>query len=430
VGKPIVAQVEVGPGTRSADAAPAGALAALRFPQYRLLWFSGAGVFFAVNAQGIARGWLARELTGTNAGLGGVMLGFGLPMLFATPWGGVAADRLSKRMVLVGATLLLTTTSAWIGLAVAFDFIAYWMLIVASGLQAVAFAFFGPARMAFIAELVDRPTMPNAVALGQMSAEATRVFGPALAGVLIGAAAWGTQAVMLTGSVLCAVAALSTCWLPAGRPAPDRPTRSPLGEIADGLAYVRAAPGLLLLVGTSLGVVMAGFPYMAFLPAVAVDLFDVGSGGYGAMSAVTSVGAVVAGLLLARRPPVDAWLAMGVAGLAFAGGIAALGLAPSFGMALFVLPVIGAAGLTFQSTNQTLLLTLSSFEYHGRLQSLVMLGFSGFGIAALPLGLLADEVGLRPTLAAMGTVVGGIVVLFMLRCRQYRHASTVARDFG
>jgi MFS family permease len=426
VAEPVVVRVEAGPAPVDAGSA----FAALRFPQYRLLWFSGAGVFLAVNAQGIARGWLARELTGTNAGLGGVMLGFGLPMLFATPWGGVAADRLSKRLVLVAATLLLTATSAWIGLAVAFDVVAYWMLIVASGLQAVAFAFFGPARMAFIAELVDRDTMPNAVALGQMSAEGTRVFGPAVAGMLIGAAAWGTQAVLLAGSALCAIAALTTCWLPAGRPAPDRPTRSPLGEIADGLRYVRAEPSLLLLVATSLGVVMAGFPYLAFLPAVAVDLFDVGSGGYGLLSAVSSVGAVTAGLLLARRPPVDPWRGMGRAGLAFAIGIAAIGLSPTFAVALVVLPVVGAAGLAFQSTNQSLLLTLGSFEYHGRLQSLVMLGFSGFGIAALPLGLLADEVGLRPTLVAMGAVVGGIMALFLLRRRRYQRATALVRDLG
>jgi predicted MFS family arabinose efflux permease len=426
VAEPMVGGIDVAVPANE----PAGAFAALRFPQYRLLWLSGAGVFIAVNAQGIARGWLARELTGTNAGLGGVMLGFGLPMLFATPWGGVAADRLSKRMVLVAATTLLVVTSSWIGLAVAFDVIEYWMLIVASGLQAIAFSFFGPARMAFIAELVDRPDLPNAVALGQMSAEATRVVGPALAGILIGAAAWGTQVVFLAGAAICIFAAVATCWLPPGRPAPGRPVRSPLGEIADGVRYARREPGLLLLVVTSLGVVMIGFPYMAFLPTAADDLFDVGSGGYGLMSAVTSIGAVVAGLALARRAPADPWRGMGIAGMAFAIGLVLLGLAPWFTLALLVLPLVGAAGLAFQSSNQSLLLTLSSFEYHGRLQSLVMLGFSAFGIAALPLGLVADAVGLRPTFVGMGLGVGATIAAYAARHRRDRHHLTVTRDFG
>jgi MFS family permease len=423
-----VAEPGVG-GVQVEVPADAGAFAALRFPRYRLLWLTGVGVFVAVNAQGIARGWLARELTGSNAGLGGVMLGFGLPMLFATPWGGVAADRLSKRMVLVVATAMLVVSSTWIGLAVAVGAIEYWMLVVASGIQAVAFAFFGPARMAFVAELVDRPTVPNAVALGQMSAEATRVVGPALAGIVIGAAAWGTQAVFLAGAALCLVGAVTTCWMPHGRPAPGRPTRSPVAEIRDGVEYTRRDPSLALLVLTSLGVVMIGFPYMAFLPTVADDLFDVGSGGYGVMSAATSIGAVIAGFAMARRASVDPWRSMGSAGGLFALGMVALGLAPWFEVALLVLPIVGAAGLAFQSANQSLLLTLSEFEYHGRLQSLVMVGFSGFGIAALPLGLLADAVGLRPTLVGMGIGVGAVMAWYALR-RRRRHLPGVPLDLG
>jgi MFS family permease len=425
VAEPGVGAIDVAVGEE-----PAGAFAALEFPQYRLLWLTGIGVFVAVNAQGIARGWLARELTGTNAGLGGVMLGFGLPMLFATPWGGVAADRLSKRTVLVAATALLVVSSTWIGLAVAFGVIEYWMLVVASGIQAIAFAFFGPARMAFIAELVDRPTVPNAVALGQMSAEATRVFGPALAGVVIGAAAWGTQAVFLAGAGLCLLGAVSTAWLPHGRPSGRRSGLSPLGEIADGLRYARREPGLLLLVLTSLGVVMIGFPYMAFLPTAATDLFDVGSGGYGVMSAATSIGAVIAGFALARRTPVDPWRGMGIAGAVFGVSVALLGLTPWFGLSLVVLPLVGGAGLAFQSSNQSLLLTLSSFEYHGRLQSLVMIGFSAFGIAALPIGIIADAVGLRATFVGMGIGVVVIILAYEVSHRREGERLAVTRDFG
>ncbi len=64
---------------------------------YRRLFISAAAVIFGVMGQAVARGWLARDLTGSNAGLGGVMLAFGIAMLIATPWGGVAADRFPKR---------------------------------------------------------------------------------------------------------------------------------------------------------------------------------------------------------------------------------------------------------------------------------------------------------------------------------------------
>jgi MFS family permease len=129
--------------------------ASLAYPEYRRLWISGVIVFMAVNAQGIARGWLAKEITGTNAGLGGVLLGFGVAMLVATPVGGVLADRLNKRTLIFLAHVLLAISSAWIGLAIVFDVVAYWMLIASGAVQAVAFGLYGPARMAFIAELVE-----------------------------------------------------------------------------------------------------------------------------------------------------------------------------------------------------------------------------------------------------------------------------------
>jgi predicted MFS family arabinose efflux permease len=98
-------------------------------------------------------------------------------------------------------------------------------------------------------------------------------------------------------------------------------------------------------------------------------------------------------------------------------------------LALLVLAFTGGMSLAFQSTIQALLLDLSDFDYHGRIQSLVMLGFSGFGIAALPLGILADEIGLRTTFVIMGATVGGIMVLFVTATRRAR-ARELVLDLG
>jgi len=408
--------------------ATAGAFVALRSRHYRTLWISGLFVFLSVTAQTIARGWLARELTGTNAGLGGVLLAFGVPSLLLSPWGGVAADRLPKRAVLILSELILTASALWIGLAVAFEAVEYWMLLATSAMQAAAFALFGPTRMAFTAELVERGHLANAVSLGQMSAEGMRVIGPSVAGVLLAAGAFGEKAVFLGTAVLCAVATVITFRLPRGTPSRHRPTRSPLEEFREGIHYIRTSRHLLILVTASLGVVMIGFPYMAFLPSVA-DQFDVGAGGYGLMSAVTSVGAVTAAYLAARRARPDLWRRLVTAGIAFGIGVAVLGLAPVFAVALLTLPFIGAASILFQTSNQSLLLMLSDFDYHGRLQGVVMLGFSGFGIAALPLGILADAIGLRPTLVMMGIASAAIVVWTGARGKQDR-ALLEARDLG
>lgn len=406
-----------------------GAFVSLRSPHYRTLWISGLFVFLSVTAQTIARGWLARKLTGTNAGLGGVLLAFGVPSLLLSPWGGVAADRLPKRAVLVASQVILTLSALWIGLVVAFEVVEYWMLLATSAMQAAAFALFGPTRMAFTAELVERGDLANAVSLGQMSAEGMRVLGPSLAGALLAAGAFGEKAVFLGAAALCLVSALVSLGLPGGTPARHHPARSPTEEMREGFAYLRRHRHLRLLVVASLGVVMIGFPYMAFLPTVADELFDVGAGGYGLMSATASTGAVAAALLAARRSRTDLWRRLVTAGVGFGIGIVVLGLAPAFVVALAVLPCIGAGSIMFQTSDQSLLLMLSDFDYHGRLQGLVMLGFSGFGIAALPLGVLADAIGLRPTLVGMGLVAAAIVAVVGALGSEDR-ALLAARDLG
>jgi MFS family permease len=332
--------------------------------------------------------------------------------------------------VIILAQVLLTLSALWIGLAVAFDAVEYWMLLATSAIQAAAFALFGPARMAFTAELVDGETLPNAVSLGQMSAEAMRVIGPTVAGLLLAAGTLGEKAVFLGCAALCAVSLVTSFWLPPGNPMPGRPARSPWEEMREGLAYVRHHDVLLLLVGASLGVVMIGFPYMAFLPTLAGSVFDVGAGGYGIMSAVTSIGAVSAALVAARQGShADLWKRLVVSGLAFGAAIVLLGLSPTYPAALVVLFAIGATALLFQTANQSLLLMLSDFEYHGRLQGIVMLSFSGFGIAALPLGILADAIGIRQTLVLMGVASFAIIAVVGLRGRG-RSMIPVARDFG
>lgn len=401
--------------------------AALRIPLYRRLFLSGFLGFLAVQSQMIARGWLALELTGSNSGLGGVFLAFGIPMLIATPWGGVVADRVSKRAVLAGSQLALAASGAWIGAAVAFDFIEYWMLLGASAIQAVAFSFLGPARVAFTGELVGRETLPNAIVLAQVSMNGTRILGPSVAGVLIGVAWVGMAGVYFITAALSLLALVVVLFLPPGRPSRDRPSRSPGQELVDGLRHVRANPQVLLLVVISFVVVMAAFPYIAFLPSVADGMFGVGPGGYGVMSAVSAVGALAASLLIAGRaggPTV--WRIQALSGAGFAVFVGLLGVTPTFGLALVVVFLIGASASAFQALNNSLVLSLSDFEYHGRIQSLMLLSFSGFGIAALPLGVLADAVGLRTTLVGMGAFAGLAVLAMALVRRRQRAVEAAA----
>jgi hypothetical protein len=106
-----------------------------------------------------------------------------------------------------------------------------------------------------------------------------------------------------------------------------------------------------------------------------------------------------------------------------------VGLAPSYELVLLVLPFAGAATLTFQTMGQSLLLDLSDFDYHGRLQGMVMLAFGGFGLATLPFGVLADAIGLDTTFLFMGVGVLIVMTAFTARWRVFRRA-TITREMG
>ena len=190
------------------------------------------------------------------------------------------------------------------------------------------------------------------------------------------------------------------------RPGATAPTRSPIAEMVDAYPLRAVRPRALGLVAlTTIGVVVIGFPYLTFLPTLADERYDVGAGGYGLMA---GVGRPRRG----RRRPAHAASAAGSVGRrggrspdpggALGLSLIALAARSTFWLALLVLLAVGASGLVFQTTTQSLMLTLSDIDYHGRMQSMVVLGFSGFGLAALPLGLLADAVTLEVTLAGDG----------------------------
>ena len=384
-----------------------GRFDSLAIPTYRRLIIGGTFTFLAMQITMIARAWLAFELTGTNTALGGVVLGFGVASIVAIPTGGVVADRFPKRTVLVVTGCVQTIVSLAIASAVASDAIAYWMLIVAGVLQGAAISLLAPARLAFIADLVDRDRLTNAVLLGMSSMQLTRMIGPAIAGTLIGIETIGISGVYYIGAGASAIGLLLVIGLPDGRPR-HKSDRTPIEDLIDGVRFVRSTPLLSHLIVFSFLVVLFGFPHIVFLPVLAEEIFDAGSVGFGALTTAAAVGAFISSLALANTVRSRLRAIQTAAAFGFGLFLVAFAVAPTFAAALIAIAFVGAAAASFQALNNSLILTLAPVEYHGRVQSLLMLSFTGFGLAALPMGLLADTVGLRLTLALMG---GAIIVV-------------------
>jgi MFS family permease len=391
------------------------AFAALFVRRFRILFTGGLIAAVGMQAQVIARGWLANDITGSNTGLGGVFMAFGGSMVLATPFGGVAADRYSKRMILIATQLVMMLTAVWTGLAVTFDFIEYWMLLASATIQGVCLAFFGPSRMALNGVVVDRSLIMNAVVLSQVALNLSRIIGPAMAGVFI-SISWigtaGTYYVAAALAVLGAVAYVSLDLPPTPR---ARATTSVRAEYADTLAYVRRERHVGLLVVVSFVVILCGFPFIAFLPRYATEILDVGAVGYGTLGAASAVGAVAIGWLIAGRGRgAVAWRIQAIAGFGFSVALMSMGLVDAFAAALVAVVFVGGASAGFQAMNNSLVLVLTDLEHHGRVQSMMMLAVGGFGMAALPLGALADAVGLGRTLIAMGFGVAAAMTAYTM----------------
>jgi MFS family permease len=390
-----------------------GRFVALREPRYRTLFLSGMLIFLATHAQQIARGWLAKELTGSNAGLGGVFLAFGSAMGIASIASGVIADRFSKRKVLMVAQGLIMAGALMIAIADSLGALRYWMLIVASVLHGAGMANMGPARITFTAELVERRLLPNAIVLTQMSVNSTRIVGPAIAGALIGIKTIGTHGVYIITTALCALAIYWTTRLPNIPPRPAAAAQRPLSSFTDGLRHVRARPRLAALVIVANAIAIIGLPYVAFLPSISKDIFERGSGGFGLLSACSAVGALAMSFWIAGRVRTNEfWTTQALCGAGFGAGLVLLSIAPSFAWAVVAIFVLGATSSGFQVSNNTLITTLTEADYHGRVQALMMLGFSLSSMVSLPIGYLADRVGLRETIAAMGALCCTTMVLY------------------
>ena len=387
-----------------APSQPIGRFDSLKVSTFQRLWFGGMFVFLAMQTQQIARAWLAFDLTGTNTALGGVLIGFGVSGLFAIPAGGVIADRFDKRLVIVLTQLVNVVTTLAIAGAIETETIAYWMIVLASVIGGATISILAPSRIAMTAELVDREQLTNAVMLSNMSAQVTRVIGPGIAGVLIGISFVGVVGVYYLSALLSVGAVFLSLTLPASPPARRRRT-GPIEDLAEGIRYTRADPELVRLLVASLLIIMFGFAHQAFLPAIVVDLFDRGSGSLGALTMSSALGAVVTSFVLANTPRDQLSRRQGLASYGLGGALLVFAVAPTFATALVALFFVGCGMAGFQALNGSLVLATADMEYHGRVQSLIMLSFSAFGLAALPFGILADAVGLRETMVGMGVAV-------------------------
>jgi MFS family permease len=379
---------------------------ALRNRHFRVLWVGSLSAFVGFFTSTVVQSVVAFELTGKNTAAGLVVSGRGLAQLLLAPIGGALADRVSKRAILLSTqsvSALVFFGLAWLMWAGQMQ-ISY--LTAGGFLVGMTFAFLGPTRSAYVVELVEPERRPNAVALNQVALNLSRVAGPALAGLLLETRALGATAAFVVMGALYGAAVLTQYMLPPAQQSALAGRGSLLGDMADGLRYVRGNPRLRALLTMFVLTVMLGFPYVTVLPGLVKNQLHLQTGVVSRLFLVSAAGGLLASLFGARLSgsphAVSVYRASGLAfGLSLSMLVFAHGLFAAYGLMF----VIGVTTGAFTTLNGAVMLRNTDPRYMGRVMSLAMLAFGAFGLMGLPVGKLADAVGEGTTLAILGGLV-------------------------
>ncbi|GAB4322142.1 MAG: MFS transporter [Dehalococcoidia bacterium] len=384
---------------------------ALREPHFRMLWFGTVLAFLAFNMSWIVQSVVAFNLTGKNSAVGLVWLGMGVANITIAPFGGVIADRVSKRRLLLIGQSAVGATFLAVGILILTDRITIALLVLSTFIMGAVFAFIGPARQAWVGQLLPPEKIPNGVALTQVGMTATRVIGPMLAGVLIALPFVRPGGTYIFMGALFIVVVATLAMLP-NTPGIAREQRKPvLYELGRGLGHIQERPRLRLLALTFIGVTVTGFSYQVVFP----GLLEHGLGRDPDQISILYTISAASGLLVTV-------LIAGLAGSRFAwslmlwGGvllglcIVLSGLAPNFLLLALLMVPMGIGMSAFQMLNNALVMRESDPAYFGRVMSLTMMAWGFNSLAGFPFGALADAIGERPVLVIMGGLAIAVAI--------------------
>jgi MFS family permease len=384
--------------------------------------------------QRVAQDWLVLELTHNSGAALGITTGLQfLPLLLFSLWGGAIADRYSRRMLLMITQALMGGLALLLGVLALTGNVQIWQVYILAFALGLITVVDNPTRQTFVAEMVGRGGMANAIALNSAVFNLARIAGPAVAGLVI--AALGTPAAFLVNAASYGAVLVS---LKLMRPAdlnPAERVHRAKGQLREAMSYVRARPDLLMLLVLIFFVATFGMNFQVTTALMSRQVFHTGAGAFGIASAVFAVGALGGALLAARRSRPSMSLLMLTA---FSFGVLEVltGLMPDFFSFLVLLLPTGLVILTFTTAANSATQLATSPEMRGRVMGLYLLVFLGGAPLGSPLaGWVAEEFGPRMSMIAGGVIsaaAAAAVALLLarshgVRARTYLRPAALAR---
>ncbi len=389
--------------------------ASLRNRNFRIFFIAQIVSVTGTWIQSIGQMWLVLHLTGSGVALGITAALQFTPMLLLGPWGGLLADRVDKRkllMVTQSAAGLVALVLAGLTLG---GLVQLWMVYVLAFALGIVTVFDNPGRQSFVAEMVGKEQVINAVGLNSAVFTLARAIGPAVAGILI--AVVGTGWCFLINGVSYFPVVFVLLLMRPSELHRGQPTVRARGQIRAGLRYAWSTPELRFPLLLMLVVGSLAFNFSVVMPLMASFVFHSGASTFGILMSFMGAGAFVGALVSANRArPTHRLLAF--AGMAFGALLVGGALAPTLESELVVLLPLGAAMVTFQATANSLLQLNSDPAIRGRVMALYVMVFLGSTPIGGPVvGWVAEHFGARAGLGLGGvaTLVASVALLWALR---------------
>jgi MFS family permease len=353
--------------------------------------------------QSVGQSWQVLQLTNSAFLLGLVGFAALLPNIVLSLFGGVIADRVNRRPVLIGTQIIFMSTATLLGIFTTLHIITVWQIILMALINGTFNAVGFPAWQAFIGDLLELEQLKQGIALNSMQFNLSRVIGPALGGFSIGifgiAGSYYLNAISYVAVIIPLILIL-----PRQRVRISR-QQGIWQDLREGLSFARKRPSLQVILLLQFIIAFLVFPYIILLPIFARDIFHIGAPGLGVLNSASGIGALLGAILLvalSQRLERGRFLLVilcvlgGFAGLAFA-------IVNVLNVAILLLIALGACTVMTMTTTNTALQLLTPENMRGRILSIwvmTALGLAPFG--NLLAGWVAQSIGAPFTLAIGG----------------------------
>ena len=384
--------------------AKSSSLRSFKHRNFRILYPANALSNIGTWTQRVAQDWLVLELTGNDAASLGLVTAIQfLPAMLLSLYGGLLADRFSKRKLLLLTNFGAGLVSVILGLLVVLESVELWHVYALALLLGIFTAIDSPIRVSFTSELVGKDDLANAVSLNSANFNAGRLIGPALSGYLIFWYGTGPSFLINTATYVVMVITLLVI-RDEDLHITIKPKRA--NKLSEAFIYVRSKPDLVLVMTTVFFTTTFGLNFQIFIALMATQEFGMGPDQFGALGSILAVGsftgAVVAARLEKHRTIPNILKGAGLFGVLLMGSA----YLPSPLLYAIMLPIMGATVLLTLISANTYVQSTTDSALRGRVMGIYLMIFMGGTPIGSPLiGYIADNFGIRFTIVLCGVVV-------------------------